>query len=129
MLFRKTVIALGLMAAAGLSMAQTQTQTPDPQAPAATGAKMPLSQAREKHQDKRIERGVEQGELTKREAKRLKLEQKAVDHRQQKAKADGVVTPEERERIHKLQDRASKDIHRQRTDAATRPAPAPAPQQ
>ena len=127
MLFRKTLIALSLMASAGLSMAQTQT--PDPQPPVATDAKTPLSQAREKHQNQRIERGVEQGDLTKREAKRLKLEQKAVDRRQQKAKADGVVTPEERERINKLQDRTSKDIKRQRSDAATKAAPAPVPQQ
>jgi hypothetical protein len=127
MQFRKTLIALGLMAAAGLSMAQTQT--PDPQPTGATAAKMPMSQAREKHQNKRIERGVEQGDLTKREARRLKLEQKAVDYRQQKAEADGVVTPEERARINRLQDRTSKDIKRQRSDAATRPVPAPVPQQ
>ena len=119
MSFRKTLIAAALLTMAGLSAAQSTvpvTQEPDP------STKTPVAAAREKHQDKRIDRGVAQGDLTKREARRLKMEQRAIDHKQRKAKADGVVTPEEQARINKMQDRAGKDIARQRHDAASGPA-------
>ena len=35
--------------------------------------------------------------------------------------ADGVVTAQERKRIHHMQDHASKDIHQQKHDAQTAP--------
>jgi hypothetical protein len=112
MMIRNTLIALGLVASAGLALAQDTAQ---PVAGAASG----VGHAREKHQDKRIERGMAQGDLSQREAKRLKMEQRAIDHRQRKAKADGVVTPQEQARLDRMQDRASKDIARQRHDAAS----------
>lgn len=112
MMIRNTLMALSLVASAGLAMAQDASQ---PVAAAASG----VGHAREKHQDKRIERGMAQGDLSQREAKRLKLEQRAIDHRQRKAKADGVVTPQEQARLDRMQDRASKDIARQRHDAAS----------
>ena len=100
------------MSSGATALAQDASQ---PVAAAASG----VGHAREKHQDKRIERGVAQGDLSQREAKRLKLEQRAIDHRQRKAKADGVVTPQEQARLDRMQDRASKDIARQRHDAAS----------
>ena len=117
MSFRHSLIAVALMAAAGLAAAQ-DAATPLPTSPdAGKGGK--VTTAREKHQDKRIDRGVAQGDLTKREARRLKMEQRAIDLKQRRAKADGVVTPEERARLDKMQDRSSKDIARQRHDAAS----------
>lgn len=116
MSFRHSLIALALMAATGLAAAQDAAPQPtNPDAP--KGGK--VTAAREKHQDKRIDRGVAQGDLTKREARRLKMEQRAIDLKQRRAKADGVVTPEERARLDKMQDRSSRDIARQRHDAAS----------
>lgn len=100
---------------AGAAMAQDTAVTPQPAAekPAHMGKQ------REKKQDARIKEGVQSGELTKREAKRLKLEQRAVDRQQKKAKADGVVTEKEQKRIDRMQDASSKDIARQRKDEAS----------
>jgi hypothetical protein len=57
----------------------------------------------------------------------VKAEQKGVERSKTKAAADGTVTADERQAIRKKQDRASKDIYRQKHDAATK-APATPPE-
>ena len=84
-------------------------------------------QKREVRQQSRIAQGVQSGELTKREAKKLRKGQKKVDHLQEKAKADGVVTPEEKMRLEKAQDHQSKQIYKQKHDGQERNEVAPAP--
>ncbi|MBT9598241.1 MAG: hypothetical protein IV094_19830 [Vitreoscilla sp.] len=76
----------------------------------------------EANQTDRIKQGRESGELTKREARRLKAEQKLIDRTQNRAEADGSVSAKERSRIRHMQDRAGKDIQRQKHDAASAPA-------
>ena len=44
------------------------------------------------------------------------MEQRGIDRAQKRAEADGQVTDKERARIDRMQDKASKDIHRQRHD-------------
>jgi polyhydroxyalkanoate synthesis regulator phasin len=83
---------------------------------AGAASKAPNMDAREKYQDKRIDKGVASGEISQHEAKRLKKEQRAIDRAQKRAEADGQVTDKERARIDRMQDKASKDIHRQRHD-------------
>jgi tellurite resistance protein len=94
------------------------------QTPAASAA-TPRVDARQANQEKRIEQGVNSGQLTARETLRLEREQKHVATAE--AKADGTVTPAERKHLHKMQNAASKDIAHQKHDAQTAAAPAPAP--
>ena len=54
---------------------------------------------------------------------RLEKEQAVVNKAEANAKADGTVTKHERKRLHRLQDRASKDIHHQKHDAQVAPKP------
>ena len=101
----------------GVAMAQDTATPPQP------GADTPhAGHKREKKQQARIHEGVDKGQLTPQEAKRLKREQRVIDRQQDKAKADGVVTEKEHKRINRMQDAASKDIARQRSDAASGPA-------
>lgn len=111
------VLATGLLFS-GFALAQDATVTPQPtaEAPANTG------HMREMRQQRRIHQGADQGQLTTRETKRLKLEQRAIDRQQKRARADGVVTAQEQKRIHRMQAAAGKDITRQRQDAASGPA-------
>jgi hypothetical protein len=95
-----------LVLASGLSFAQ---------APAAA-ASTPRVDARQAHQEQRIEQGVATGTLTTRETRRLEREQTRVAKAEAHAKADGTVTAKERHHLHKAQDAASRDITRQKHD-------------
>lgn len=103
----RTVCLTALLGCAAFG-ALAQTPTPD--------AATPKVDARQRHQQARIEQGAASGALTPRETRRLKREQHAIQHAENHAKADGVVTPRERARLHHLQDHASRDIHRQKHD-------------
>lgn len=74
----------------------------------------------QRKQEKRIRHGQRRGDLTRDEAQRLKAEQDAIQNQKQAAKADGVVTKQERKDLHKSQKQAAKDIHRQKTDREVR---------
>lgn len=83
------------------------------------------NQNREHRQENRIGQGVQSGELTNREGKRLARGQKKVDHFQKKAMEDGVMSAEEKAKLEKMQDRQSRRIHKQKHDGQARPdAPA-----
>lgn len=113
---RHTIAALLV----GCAMASAFAQTP-----AAGAASTPNVDARQQRQHQRIEQGVASGELTRREAHRLHAQQRAIARAETRAGADGHVTAAERSRLHHLQDRASRDIHRQKHDRQHRPASAP----
>lgn len=66
---------------------------------------------REANQEKRIEQGVKSGALTKRETARLEAGQEKVEKMEDKAKADGEVTRQERKRIHHEQNHQSRRIY------------------
>lgn len=84
----------------------------------------PRVDARQAEQAQRIEQGRVGGQLTKPEAHRLQHEQRHIARAERHAKADGVVTAAERKRLTAMQDRASRDIRRQKHDAQSA-APAP----
>lgn len=71
---------------------------------------------RGERQDARIQQGVNSGELTHKETKRLEAQQTRIDHAQQKASSDGNLTAEEKKHIETLRNRASKNIYRQKHD-------------
>ena len=67
-----------------------------------------------KHQYKqhaRIKQGVRSGELTRHEARGLKMQQAKVRHYKQMAKADGRVTRSERKMIYHAQKNANRNIY------------------
>jgi uncharacterized membrane protein YebE (DUF533 family) len=71
---------------------------------------------RQANQQQRIDQGVKSGELTGKEAARLEKGQERVQNMETKAKADGKVTPKERERIENAQNKESKKIHKEKHD-------------
>lgn len=74
---------------------------------------------REANQQARIHRGVATGQLTPRETWRLRREQRAIRRADAMARADGVVTRQERHRLRHMQLRASRDIYRQKHNPRT----------
>ncbi len=75
---------------------------------------------RQVNQQARIAHGTATGQLTRAERKALKAEQRHIRRVKRRAKADGVVTGEEKLRINRKQRRANRHIHRQKNDAQTR---------
>lgn len=102
----KAIIAAAVIAAVpALSHAQAKD-------PAAT----PGIDKRQEIQKKRIDQGVQSGELNKREAARMERHQAGISKMEDKAKADGTVTKKERAKIHHAQNHESQRIHRQKHD-------------
>ena len=72
---------------------------------------------RQDNQQDRIEQGIRSGQITRSEAARLEQGERAIDRAQARARADGVVTQQERARIERMTDRESRDIYRQSHDS------------
>jgi hypothetical protein len=72
--------------------------------------------ARQERQQQRIDQGVASGELNRREAGRLERQQDRIQGMEDKAKADGVVTKQERRAIQGAQNRTSRNIAREKHD-------------
>lgn len=79
--------------------------------------KTPVVNQREKNQEARINQGIKSGELTKGEAMKVEAQQGKIKVDEAKAKADGVVTGKERAKLHREQNRASRNIHRKKHNA------------
>jgi hypothetical protein len=62
----------------------------------------------------KIKQGVKSGELTKKETVRLARQQKDIRQDVKSAKADGVVTREERKNIKREKRRADRTIYRKK---------------
>jgi hypothetical protein len=62
----------------------------------------------------KINQGVKSGELTKKETVRLARQQKDISQDVKSAKADGVVTREERKNIKKEKRKADRTIYRKK---------------
>jgi hypothetical protein len=108
-----------LFAPAALALLATvaSAQTPPAPNPAAT----PGVDQRQARQEQRIDQGMASGQLTRRETRRLTREQGAIAKTENKAKADGTVTAQERHKLHAMQNKASRDIRRQKHDAQQAP--------
>jgi hypothetical protein len=101
----KTTLLLTTLLAT-LSMGLTQAQTATPQ----------INQT-QANQAARINQGVATGELNKKEAARLRADQRKIQAEKKIAKADGKVTKAERAAIKSDQAKASKRIYKQKHDA------------
>ena len=81
----------------------------------------PRVDQREANQQARIDQGVASGQLTPKETKRLEKQQTHIAKAETNAKADGVVTAKEHRHLNGMQDRASRDIHREKHDRQVAP--------
>ena len=86
----------------------------------AYAARTPIANGRQLNQQSRIAHGAANGSLTHAERKGLKAEQRHIRRVKRRAKADGVVTKEEKLRINRKQRRANRHIRRQKHDAQVR---------
>ncbi|MDQ6620308.1 MAG: hypothetical protein M3Z31_11545 [Pseudomonadota bacterium] len=75
---------------------------------------------RQANQNARIEQGVASGQLTRGEARDLKVEQRGIRAEERAFKRDGKLTKQERKQLHRDLNRSSRDIHKQKHDAQTR---------
>lgn len=71
-------------------------------------------------QQQRIANGVRNGDLSRREARRLEEQQRSIRQLQRRARADGVLTPAELIEIQTAQDEAGEAIRRLRNNDGTR---------
>ena len=71
---------------------------------------------REAQQQQRIFDGIRDGSLTRGEAARLERGEQRIERYEARARADGVVTAAERQRLDRMLDHQSREIHRERTD-------------
>ena len=71
---------------------------------------------RQDYQQNRIEQGIRSGQITRDEAYRLEQGERAIDRAQARARADGMVTQQERNRIDHMTDRQGQQIYRQSHD-------------
>lgn len=82
-------------------------------------ASTPRIDQRQENQEKRIQEGVQSGELTKKETRKLERGQAKVQRKENKAMRDGEVTNKEAARVEKAQDKQSYRINRQKHDNQT----------
>ena len=76
----------------------------------------PGVEKRQADQERRINQGVQSGQLTSQEAARLEKGQNKIDRMEDKAMSDGTVTRQERKRLQQQQDVQSRQIHREKHD-------------
>ncbi len=73
---------------------------------------------RQAHQQRRISKGIQSGQLTAREVNRVQKQQSRIAAYEAQSRADGNGwSRAERKHIKKMQDRASRTIYRQKHDA------------
>lgn len=100
------IAACGLLTATFATSAQTVT---------------PGIAARQANERARIRQGVKSGQLTRTEAARLRAREADIHQDRKDARADGVVTHDERQAIRKDEHQASRAIYRQKHDGQVRP--------
>lgn len=102
-MFRRVLIASLLLTASAYAAADT-----------------PVIDQRQENQRERIQQGVQSGELTRPETRRLVRGEARLHRQEARAEADGKVTARERARLHHDAKRMSKRIYRQKHDRQER---------
>ena len=119
MRFTVYVIAVAICFS-GLAFSQ-ETQTPQQSGTPPTSTKTPGVTKRQIRQQARIKQGVKSGELTRGEAARLEAREAKIQHDKKVAKSDGQVTPAERRKLQREENRASHKIYKLKHNEKTRP--------
>ncbi|RSK51394.1 hypothetical protein [Hymenobacter rigui] len=73
-----------------------------------------------RHDQARIRQGVRSGQLTRAEAVRVEAKQAQAAQARQGARADGIVTPDERKVVRREERQADRALYRQKHDGQTR---------
>jgi CRISPR/Cas system CSM-associated protein Csm2 small subunit len=76
----------------------------------------PKFDQRQVNQEQRIQQGAQSGSLTPKEAARLEQGQGRLQAREDRVKADGVVTPQERKNMQHAENRQSRRIYEEKHD-------------
>jgi hypothetical protein len=78
--------------------------------------------ARQQNQQDRIANGVKSGELTPKETVKLEKQQQHIDNQEKRDMAahNGHLTKAEQNKLNREQNKASKDIHKDKHNAAVR---------
>jgi hypothetical protein len=82
----------------------------------ASSRRMQADVQRNINQQRRIEQGVQSGQLTNKEAGKLEGGQTRVSRMESKAGADGSVAPNEQRRIQQSENKQSKHVYREKHD-------------
>jgi hypothetical protein len=98
-----TRTALVLILLVGASVPALADETP----------RIDQAQARQRE---RISAGIQSGQLTAPEARRLTQQERQLNRHELRVKADGTVTPAERYRLNRDAERTSRNIYRQKHD-------------
>ncbi len=111
----QTLIAALLFALGAAALAQTAPAV----APAVVKdpAATPGLDQRQARQEQRINQGIASGQITPKEAARLKAREHRLQAAKLAAKSDGVVTKRERRKLQHMANRNSRAIKRQKHDA------------
>jgi hypothetical protein len=72
----------------------------------------PYIDRREMNQERRIYQGVQSGQLSPREFRRLEYEQGRIRTTEARMRADGRLNPWERARLNRMENRSSRSIYR-----------------
>jgi septal ring factor EnvC (AmiA/AmiB activator) len=83
---------------------------------AAFAAPPPTIHERMDHMEVRIERGIKNGDLTRREAEGLRTELREIKRREQRMRDDGRLSERERVKLHEDLDRLDRHITREKRD-------------
>jgi hypothetical protein len=113
MKLKMMLAVMTLATAPGFALAADSATTPG-------DARQNRIDQRQTNQDKRIDQGVQSGQLNQREAARLDKGQARVDNMENRALAnDGKIGKREARRIERAQDVQSARIYRQKHDKQT----------
>jgi hypothetical protein len=109
---RLTALAVAVAIAGSCIAYGQEAQPTPPQSGEKVGStKTPGINKRQRNQQRRISQGIKSGSLTAGEAARLEKREAKIQHDKQAAKADGKVTPAERRKLNREENRASKKIY------------------
>lgn len=100
-----SALIVAFLAIGSVSFAQTKT---------------PRIKQRQENQQQRIANGVKSGELTAKETEHLEAREAKIQSDKKMAKADGKVTRQERAKLRREENHASRAIYRQKHDAQVR---------
>ena len=88
-------------------------------ATAYAGTNDPVIQQREVNQQNRIDQGIQSGQLTPHEAGRLEAQQDRIQQKETRMKSDGNLTKQDRVKLTRAQNRASRNIFRKKHNNQT----------
>ena len=111
-----TALPLGLLLAGSVALAQSSTPS---NPPAQTKPDPTIAQRKENQQD-RIANGVQSGQLTAGETANLENQQRAINLESlaDRQANGGKLTPAERQQVNREQNQASKNIYKDKHNAA-----------